>query len=51
MNLNEAVLRGIGALVVSHNKAALNVGDWLDQGGVLWIHWIVYTHNNVVGNM
>ena len=51
MDLNEVVLRGIGALVVSHNEAASNVGDWLDQGGVLWIHWIVYSHNNVFGNM
>ena len=44
-------LRRIGALVVSYDEMASSVDDWLDQGGVLWIRWIVYTHNNVVGEV
>ena len=40
-------LGGIGDLVAIHEEAVSSVGDWLDQGGVLWMFWIVYNHNVV----
>lgn len=42
-----ASLGGIGALLVSYDEAASDVSDRLDQGGVLWMQWVGYTHDEM----
>lgn len=52
MDLIGASLGEIEALVVFYDKATSSVkssvDDQLDRGRVLWMQWIICTHNKVV---